>query len=87
MTNPTPAGHNSDGQAKAFFERMKKLEIEKREIVEDQKELAKEISSAGLKPKLVRKKVADELMTESQKAKRENEEAEYDLLCKALGPF
>lgn len=79
MNTPAPQGHNSDGQAKAFFERMKKLEIEKREIAEDQKELAKEIASAGLKAKLVRKMVADDLLTESQKAKRDEEAELLDM--------
>lgn len=76
----TPAqGHNSDGQTKAFFERLRTLEISRREVVEDQKELAKEISSAGLKPKIIRKMVADDLMTESQKAKRDEEDELLEL--------
>lgn len=78
MTNPA-AGHNSDGQTKAFFERMRSLEISKREVVEDQKELGKEITSAGLKPKLIRKMVTEDLMTESQKSKRDEEDVLYDL--------
>lgn len=78
-------GHNSDGQTKAFFERMKKLEIERREIVEDQKELAKEIKSAGDDPKAIRAHVLESLETESQRAKREQYEAAVEMYRKALG--
>lgn len=87
MNTPAPQGHNRDGQLKAYVERMQALEEAKREKAEDQKELAKEIKSSGYSPKLVRKKVKANLTTAAEQAKQEREQAEYDAMCAALGPF
>ena len=84
MTNTT-AGHKSDGQLAQFIERMEDAERDKKHFSELQKEIAAEAKAVGYDPKLIRRRVRENLMSEADKAKRDREEAEYEAMCRVLG--
>lgn len=86
MTEPA-AEHNDEGQLAQFVERMKDAERDKRHHAELLKEIAAEAKAIGHNPKLLRRRVKDELMSEADKAKRDREEDEYEAICRTLGAF
>ena len=81
----TDIGDNSDGQLAAFVERMEDAERDKRHHCELQKEIAAEAKAAGFDPKLIRRRVRENLMSAADKTKHDREEAEYEAMCLALG--
>ena len=50
-----------------------------------QKEIAAEAKAAGFDPKLIRRRVRENLMSAADKTKHDREEAEYEAMCLALG--
>ena len=75
-----------DDKTKAFFDRMLRLETEKREVAEGQRDLAKEMKGVGLgKDEIAGIKLAvrREFESEERKAARESAEA----VASALGSF
>ena len=47
--------------------------------------IAAEAKAVGYDPKLIRRRVRENLMSEADKAKRDREEAEYEAMCRVLG--
>lgn len=77
---------NVDSRTKAFFDRMVRLETEKREIAESVRDLAKEMKGVGLLAEEIagiKLAVKRHFETEDKKATRESAEAVAD----ALGDF
>lgn len=86
MTNPA-AGHNQpeSGMLAAFIERVQDRERDRRAAVEDIGEICAEAKGQGLDPVTIKKLAKEGLMTESEKAKRDEKEAIEDLYRHALG--
>lgn len=82
-------GHNSGpvdaGALQAFVDRITDRENDKRAAMDDIKDICTEAKSAGFKPKAILRIVRESLMDASKKAKREEEDAEYDLYMRDLG--
>ena len=77
-------GHNSidGGHLKSFFERIERLEEEKKAISDDIKEVYAEAKGTGYDPKIMRKIVA---IRKQDANKRAEEEALLDCYLSALG--
>jgi uncharacterized protein (UPF0335 family) len=82
MTDPAPAGHNSDGQLKAIVERIERLTEERQEYTDDIKEVYSEAKGAGFDTKTLRAIVK---IRKQDKAKREEQEALLETYLLALG--
>lgn len=80
------AGHNSveSGALQAFIDRIADRERDKRAAAEDIKDICSEAKSHGYNPKVIKRKVRDLMMTESEKAKRDEEDDLYELYTRAL---
>lgn len=75
-------GHNSDGQLKAFSDRINRLEDDKKAVSDDIRSVYAEAKSAGYNPKALR--VA--IRRQRQDAKKAAElEAEVEIMMAALG--
>lgn len=84
----TPAqGHNQpeSGMLAAFIERVQDRERDKRAAAEDIKDICEEAKGQGLDPATIKKLAREGLMTESEKAKRDEREAIEDLYRHAVG--
>jgi uncharacterized protein (UPF0335 family) len=82
MTEPAPAGHNSDGQLKAIVERIERMNEEKQAVADDIKEIYTEAKGAGFDIKTLRAIVK---IRKQDKAKREEQEALLETYLHALG--
>jgi uncharacterized protein (UPF0335 family) len=82
MTDPAPAGHNSDGQLKAIVERIERMNEEKQAVADDIKEIYTEAKGAGFDIKTLRAIVK---IRKQDKAKREEQEALLETYLHALG--
>jgi uncharacterized protein (UPF0335 family) len=82
MTEPAPAGHNSDGQLKAIVERIERMNEEKQAVADDIKEIYTEAKGAGFDVKTLRAIVK---IRKQDKAKREEQEALLETYLHALG--
>ena len=70
------------GELRAFVERFERLEAEKQEIVDHQKEVMAEAKARGYDTKVLRKIVA---LRRQDPADRQEEEAVFDMYREALG--
>lgn len=82
-------GHNSTirvakDELRQFVERAERLEAEKKEIAEQQKEVMAEAKMRGYDVKILRKVIA---MRKRDKDDLAEEQAVLDLYCDALGVF
>lgn len=84
-------GHNSDAafrvtseELRSFVERFERLEAEKRDIAEAQKEVMAEAKARGYETKIIRKVIA---LRKRDRDDIANEQAVLDLYCEALGVF
>lgn len=79
-------GHNSGSvasdQLRAFVERIERLEEEKKEVAEQQKEVYAEAKGAGYDVKILRKVVS---IRKKDAEERQEEEALLDMYLHALG--
>lgn len=87
MTDETPgAGHNSyrvtADELRAFIERFERLEAEKKEIAEGQKEVMSEAKARGYDTKIMRKVIA---LRKRAADDVQEEQAVTALYCEALG--
>lgn len=91
MTEETPGpGHNSDaasyrvtaGDLRQFVERFERLEVEKKEVAEQQKEVMAEAKARGYDTKIMRKVIA---MRKRDKDALAEEHAVMQMYCEALG--
>lgn len=86
MTEETPGpGHNSGVAGdllRRFVERVERVEEQKRELAEDQKQIMAEVKAAGLDAKTVRRVVKER---KKDRAARAEEESLFDLYWHALG--
>lgn len=82
--NPLGVGHNSAAveQLRAFVERYERLEKEKQEIAEDQKEVLVEAKSCGYDTKVLRKVIRLRKLDRNQVIE---EASVLNLYCEALG--
>jgi len=71
----------ASGEIKAFIERFERLEAEKKEIAEQQKEVLAEAKSRGYDTKILRKIIADRKRDPEELAE---EAAVYDMYMDAL---
>ena len=72
---------DASGEIKAFIERFERLEAEKKEIAEQQKEVLAEAKSRGYDTKILRKIIADRKRDPEEFAE---EAAVYDMYMDAL---
>lgn len=86
MTHPA-AGHNQpeSGMLAAFIERVQDRERDKRAAAEDIKDICAEAKGQGLDPKAIKAIVRENLMTESERAKRDEDDAILDMYRRAVG--
>lgn len=78
-------GHNScvaADELRSFIERYERLDAEKQEVAEQQKEVMAEAKSRGYEPKILRKVLALRKRDSDDVAE---EQALLDLYCEALG--
>ena len=79
-------GHNSQtvagAQLRAFIERIERLEVEKKDIADDIKEIYSEMKGTGFDTKAVRTIIK---MRKQDKSEREEAESILDLYLAALG--
>lgn len=87
MNTPAPQGHNQpeSGMLAAFIERVQDRERDKRAAAEDINDICAEAKGQGLDPKAIKAIVKENLMTESQRAKRDEDEAILDMYRRAVG--
>lgn len=72
----------AQSQLKSIIERYERLDTEKAEVAEQQKEVLAEAKGNGFDAKIIRKIVA---LRKKDRAKRQEEEAILDLYLSALG--
>lgn len=82
MTDSTDAYNVTAEELRQFIERYEQLDIEKKEVADQQKELMAEAKGRGYDTKVMRKIVA--LRKKSREARQE-EEAVLDMYMSALG--
>ena len=70
------------GELRAFVERFERLEAEKQEIADQQKDVMSEAKARGYDTKVLRKIVA---LRKQDPADRQEEEAIFDMYREALG--
>lgn len=74
--------HTTNGQLKAFVERIERLEEEKATIAEDIKEVYAEAKSSGFDTKILRQVIR---LRAQDSAERQEQEALLDMYLNALG--
>jgi uncharacterized protein (UPF0335 family) len=82
MSDEASVGHNSNGQLRAFVERIERLEEEKATVAEDIKELYSEIKSNGFDTKAIRKVIR---LRKMDAEKRREEDAVLETYLASLG--
>ena len=82
MNKQAKIGDNSDGQLRAFIERIESVEGEIAALSEDRKEIYAEAKSGGYDPKIIRKVIA---IRKQDADKRAEEEALLERYLAALG--
>lgn len=73
---------SAQGQLKSIIERVERLEVEKAEVAEQIKEVFAEAKANGFDVKILRKVVK---LRKVDRAKRQEEDAIFDLYMSALG--
>ena len=81
----TPNAPTSREKLKAFVERISRLEIEKKNLSDDIKEIYGEAKSDGFDPKAIRQVVKDSLKTQTKRAAARETEALVDIYRANLG--
>lgn len=82
LTDTTHLGNAETGQLRAFVERIENLNVEKQTVSDDIKEVFAEAKGAGFDVKIIRKVLK---VRQTDKDKRDEEEALLDLYLAALG--
>lgn len=77
------AGDNNP--LRSMVDRIVRLEQQRKELAEDIKEILQEGKSAGIKAKALKRQVREEMMTEEQRIRREEDEEEFQTLQARLG--
>jgi len=75
-------GHNSGDELRQFVERIERLEVEKKDIADQQKEAYAEAKGRGYDAKVLRKLIA---MRKRDADDLAEEEAVLSMYCEALG--
>ena len=78
------AGGVAGDQLRSFIERIERLEVEKKELTDDIRDVFAEAKGSGFDTKIMRQVIK---LRKKDKAEREDEEALLDLYCHALGIF
>lgn len=66
-----PAGHNANAQLKSYFERIERLEEDKKAVSDDIKDVYAEAKSNGFDPKIIRELIRERKQDADKLAERE----------------
>ena len=80
----SPIGHNSDGKLRSFVDRLKRLEDDKANLMEDMREVIKEAKGEGYDGPTLRRIVRFERMDQN---KRREQRDLLEAYLSALGDF